>query len=78
MSHTIQFVKDYLEKLFPSPPKQHIVRAFVNHSCDKQFYKINKKNSVFVELESAFAAFPEWSRTDDIRINAACVNCDLA
>jgi hypothetical protein len=76
MSNTIQFVKNYFDKLInPGPPKPHILRAFVNHTRNKQFYQINKKNSVFVELEAAFAAFPEWCKTDDIRINAICFDC---
>jgi hypothetical protein len=70
-------VKEFiLHKLNPrlfSESPDNIVRVLVNHT-HKQVYKVNKTDTVFEAIEAAFKTHPEWSKTDDIRFNACCVN----
>jgi len=54
-------------------PDDDIERALVNHT-HKEVYKLKKTDNAFEAIESAFNAYPNWSRTDDIRFNACCVS----
>jgi len=38
--------------------------------------KIKKTDNIFEAIDAAFKAYPEWSKTDDIRFNAVCKLCD--
>jgi hypothetical protein len=70
-------IKDFLiNKLFTKSTTEstdHIVRALVNRT-HRQVYKINKTDNIFEAIDAAFKAYPEWSKTDDIRFNACCMN----
>ena len=50
-----------------------IERALVNYT-HKQVYKLKKTDNAFEAIEAAFNAYPNWSRTDNIRFNACCVS----
>ena len=49
----------------------HIVRAIINRT-KQQVFKIKKTHNIFEAIDAAFKAYPEWSKTDDIRFNAVC------
>ncbi|NDE64092.1 MAG: hypothetical protein EB053_07055 [Chlamydiae bacterium] len=49
-----------------------IVRAIVNRTR-KQVFKIKKTDNIFEAIDAAFKAYPEWSKTDDIRFNACSI-----
>lgn len=70
-------IKDFLlNKLFTNSTTEttdDIFRAIVNHTY-KEVYKLKKTDNAFEAIEAAFNAYPNWSRTDDIRFNAICAN----
>jgi len=71
-------IKDFvINKLFTKSTTEstHIVRAIVNRT-HRQVFKIKKTDNIFEAIDAAFKAYPEWSKTDDIRFNACCEICD--
>ena len=68
-------IKDFLiNKLFTQSTTEstdHIIRAIDNRT-HKQVFKIKKTDNIFEAIYAAFKAYPEWSKTDDIRFNAVC------
>ena len=68
-------IKDFLvNKLFTQSTTEStddIIRAIVNRT-HRQVFKIKKTDNIFEAIDAAFKAYPEWSKTDDIRFNAVC------
>ena len=46
----------------------------INHTRHEVF-RINRKKTIFEEIEAAYKYFPDWLPTDDIRIVGACEEC---
>ena len=67
--------KFFVDNLFTNSTTESsddIIRAIVNRSR-KQVFKINKSDNIFEAIDAAFKAYPEWSKTDDIRFNACSI-----
>jgi len=46
----------------------------INHTRNEVF-RINRRKTIYAELEAAYKYFPKWQPSDDIRIVGACEEC---
>jgi hypothetical protein len=46
----------------------------INHTKHEVF-RINRRNTIFAEIEDAYKYYPKWLPTDDIRIIGTCTEC---
>lgn len=47
---------------------------FINHT-QHEVFRINRKNTIFTEIEAAYKYYPKWLPTDDIHIFGTCDEC---
>ena len=70
---------DCLFGCFPSyriwHQKDGNMKYFLINHTQHEVFRINRKNTIFTEIEAAYKYYPKWLPTDDINIFSTCDEC---